>query len=630
MQQEKEMTPNIVVSMPSQLFTLARKFQAASNGKIYIGKIDTDPTIPENQIQVYLENEDGSTIPVAQPLIINQAGYPVYNGQIAKFVTVEGHSMAVYDSCGAQQFYYPNVLKYDPDQFEQRFRSELKSIDGAGMIGTESGGTVQESIDNINRNYVSNVIQPHAFVGGGNKLIIKTGIANTPLMVVTERAYGGMGYEGSAYVGMGLTNAVADSDSENYGGESIFRLGETWSIESAYTGKFKLYGKSDGVKITEHSESVMERFIGIKNYLKSDRIISHSSDGDVNFSKRKTWELPKNESVTFSCMRKCTVRLGVSNFSSESCTIETKSLNYASSTWKKYKDVSLIKSDGGISYADITVSHDYESEPFLLRVTNTTSGSEYGRVVYVIGVNILKMEDVDVSDNYDYDSVIVIKNGPIVELRADNHMYIFGSGANEFAAKDSSGKWFGTYHGGHSSLLQRLVVYNGTHNIDKNTDAVPAYILTNECSIKSNSMLTAGGSSYTFDATYKFGKGSCSSEYSVNLRSGLGADCITQFTHMCCSSRALSNIRHPERVDLTTRSGNVQLGNVGMITQCQFSSGGRTIDSSFTIVNSDKNSLSGAYIATYSEGYYKQYYGPLFDSSGKLVVGTFITSKTFS
>ncbi|EOG1409935.1 phage head-binding domain-containing protein [Proteus mirabilis] len=112
-----DIIPNVVVSMPSQIFTLARKFQAASNGRIFIGKIDTDPTLPENQIQVYLENEDGSHIPVSQPLIINQAGFPVYNGQIAKFVTVEGHSMAVYDSYGAQHHYYPNVLKYDPDQF---------------------------------------------------------------------------------------------------------------------------------------------------------------------------------------------------------------------------------------------------------------------------------------------------------------------------------------------------------------------------------------------------------------------------------------------------------------------------------------------------------------------------------
>jgi hypothetical protein len=112
-----DIIPNIVVSQPSQLFTLARSFKANANGKIYIGKINTDPVNPENQIQVYVENEDGSHVPVSQPIIINAAGYPVYNGQIAKFVTVQNHSMAVYDAYGAQQFYYPNILKYDPDQF---------------------------------------------------------------------------------------------------------------------------------------------------------------------------------------------------------------------------------------------------------------------------------------------------------------------------------------------------------------------------------------------------------------------------------------------------------------------------------------------------------------------------------
>lgn len=76
--------------------------------------------------QVYLQNEDGTIVPVLQPLIINQAGYPVYNGQIAKFVTVKGHSMAVYDSYSAQQFYYPNVLKYDPDQFRLELESSFE------------------------------------------------------------------------------------------------------------------------------------------------------------------------------------------------------------------------------------------------------------------------------------------------------------------------------------------------------------------------------------------------------------------------------------------------------------------------------------------------------------------------
>ena len=122
-----DITANVVVSMPSQLFTMARSFKAVANGKIYIGKIDTDPVNPENQIQVYVENEDGSHVPVSQPIIINAAGYPVYNGQIAKFVTVQGHSMAVYDAYGSQQFYFQNVLKYDPDQL----RKQLEDPDGA-------------------------------------------------------------------------------------------------------------------------------------------------------------------------------------------------------------------------------------------------------------------------------------------------------------------------------------------------------------------------------------------------------------------------------------------------------------------------------------------------------------------
>ncbi|MBU9829887.1 right-handed parallel beta-helix repeat-containing protein [Rahnella sp. FC061912-K] len=118
-----DIIPNVVVSMPSQLFTLARSFKAAANGKIYIGKIDTDPTIPTNRIQVYLENEDGSHVPVNQPILINAGGYPVYLGQVSKFVTIEGHSMAIYDFIGVQQFYFPNILKYDPDQFQQRLSS---------------------------------------------------------------------------------------------------------------------------------------------------------------------------------------------------------------------------------------------------------------------------------------------------------------------------------------------------------------------------------------------------------------------------------------------------------------------------------------------------------------------------
>lgn len=44
-----------------------------------------------------------------------------------------------------QQFYFPNILKYDPDQLRQY----LAGIGGAELIGTADGDTVQKHIDDI-------------------------------------------------------------------------------------------------------------------------------------------------------------------------------------------------------------------------------------------------------------------------------------------------------------------------------------------------------------------------------------------------------------------------------------------------------------------------------------------------
>lgn len=190
-----DITANVVVSMPSQLFTMARSFKAVANGKIYIGQVDTDPVNPENQIQVYVENEDGSHVPVSQPIIINAAGYPVYNGQIAKFVTVQNHSMAVYDAYGAQQFYYPDLLKYSPDQL----RAELSGPDGASLVGY-GDETVKDALDTLR----SDLAADDGFRHIGNFLNLEALRDSMPLVAgeivyvasaasatATEKHYGG-------------------------------------------------------------------------------------------------------------------------------------------------------------------------------------------------------------------------------------------------------------------------------------------------------------------------------------------------------------------------------------------------------------------------------------------------------
>ncbi|MBS0857226.1 MULTISPECIES: phage tailspike protein [unclassified Tatumella] len=142
---------NIMVSNPVTPFTMSRSFKACSNGKIFIGIPDTDPTLPQNQIPVYVESESGTTVQVSQPIIINSAGYPVYNGQISKFVTTQNYSMAVYDSYMVQQFYWPDLSKINPEIILSGIRSPF----GASYIGEVDS---YESLKKLTPEYEGQVV----------------------------------------------------------------------------------------------------------------------------------------------------------------------------------------------------------------------------------------------------------------------------------------------------------------------------------------------------------------------------------------------------------------------------------------------------------------------------------------
>ncbi|HCM3118739.1 TPA: hypothetical protein N3F57_002405 [Salmonella enterica subsp. enterica serovar Luke] len=170
-----DITANVVVSNPRPIFTDSRTFRAVANGRIYIGKIDTDPVNPENQIPVYIENEDGTHVQIAQPLVINSAGKIVYNGQLVKIVTVQGHSMAIYDAYGSQVDSISNVLKYDPDQLELR----LMNQDGYKYIGRCKTIDNLRAIEPTVENQLINVIEHSDGVGIGGGFFEYDSIDNT-------------------------------------------------------------------------------------------------------------------------------------------------------------------------------------------------------------------------------------------------------------------------------------------------------------------------------------------------------------------------------------------------------------------------------------------------------------------
>ncbi|EFB5199864.1 hypothetical protein FNO56_02820 [Escherichia coli] len=127
-----DITDSLVVANALQLFTASRSFKALADGKIYVGEPDTDPTIPSNQKTVYLHNEDGTVVPIPQPVMINMGGHAVYNGQLILKLSTEGnYSMAIYNAYGSQEYYFDNMSHYDPDVL----LSMLSGHDGSGIIG---------------------------------------------------------------------------------------------------------------------------------------------------------------------------------------------------------------------------------------------------------------------------------------------------------------------------------------------------------------------------------------------------------------------------------------------------------------------------------------------------------------
>ncbi|MGP2851305.1 phage tailspike protein [Serratia bockelmannii] len=133
----------VVISMPTAAFSEARAFRGISNGQIFVGRPGTDPTIIENQVQVYVAGPTGDT-PVSQPILTNSGGYPVYNGQVSKFTTNSNYSMAVLDADGAQQFYFSDLIEANSSQI----LGLLASPDGSDFIGTKDG-TLTKTITRI-------------------------------------------------------------------------------------------------------------------------------------------------------------------------------------------------------------------------------------------------------------------------------------------------------------------------------------------------------------------------------------------------------------------------------------------------------------------------------------------------
>lgn len=268
---------NYLVSMPSTPFSAPRAFKSVANGKIYIGNPDTDPVNPANQIPVYIVNEDGSEVQVSQPIIINAGGFPVYNGQIMKFITKQNFSMAVYDAYGAQQFYWPNIANLDPNSaYNEAVSFILRKLIGTSPAGDSfvmhsDGKTVEQHINILNRR--TSFVMPEDFTGTDTQQLLSainyaktSGIGRVELIAgKTYTLTGTSGLEiDLGYFSFGCMFGCATIDATNFTGDAA-----VWVHSSApYLDGNRIHSnklKGIEVKGTIHRTGQAGIIIGNKN-----------------------------------------------------------------------------------------------------------------------------------------------------------------------------------------------------------------------------------------------------------------------------------------------------------------------------------------------------------------------------
>ena len=115
-----------------------------ANGNLYIGEVDTDPTIPANQIQVSAIQESGISVEIDQPISLSPGGVPLYEGSpVTLTVEEEAYALTVLDNLDQQIYYVPNSVDiifpttfsddafviYDNNDNTKKIKFEAENID---------------------------------------------------------------------------------------------------------------------------------------------------------------------------------------------------------------------------------------------------------------------------------------------------------------------------------------------------------------------------------------------------------------------------------------------------------------------------------------------------------------------
>lgn len=511
-----------------------------------------------------------------------------------------------------------------------------KKIESVPRATTETLGTVREaksindSLGVVNGNLVAN----NLIIGSSlssptvndleTKLVVKTtGVHNMTAMVITRRARG-MG----GYVGMGFDNNATPPDGGNIGGASPYRPTAVLNIPKCIVGRFTPYRKSDGVVPSQLGVDSIQRFFGTEFIINRYQTVS-LNEKDVGLTAKDVYVLKGDGSSIIYAFtgtaRNRTIRLGLSPSSSTSVKLSLTRTDYAEGNWEELKTISCRASSSG--YIDIDLPFSSYNSFIKVEVTERNPPESPLPVpfCYVIGCDIKDLKDADpllpIDDVY--------WSTGNVDFNNNNAKYINGGGANEFAARlTSTGKWMGTFHGGHSDFTQRLQTTKGRYNIDTNLNALPMAHLTSHAHIMSLSTIDAeGAAKYKYTANTSFFTGGSTTSYCVEQVSGSPQKFTRLMSNMCCTSPTFTWTMYP--INLKDIPKNSET-NVGATEVVHLYNAPQTMNlvNTFTRVPFGANVRNGVYI--WSNNTYTKVYTPLIlDKVTEWTGGAFITTKEY-
>ncbi|MBJ9837907.1 head-binding protein [Citrobacter portucalensis] len=490
-------------------------------------------------------------------------------------------------------------------------RHDLSTTTGSELVNTPAGTveerltTLSEKDKDIESNLVTNIIPCSTpTVGMGVKAIVKIS-SDDDFYIISKKANGKSGFIASR-----VTNEASPSDAGNYGGQSPFRPGSVDNIRDAVVAKLAPYAKGTGVILSSFNPSQIATLFGFSATGAS--INANTAAGDYTLYSPQVYQVPNGTDITYQLsVQKAKIRFAGSNNSSATINI---SISRDGTNWLQTKTLTTQLPPAGQSPLPMEVDVDGLPGTWYLKIANAHTAP-----CYVVGLNILSIGGDVVLD---YDNIMATL---LPDFASGPAYYFGGSGATEFAAKEkSTGKLFGTFHGGHGDFLQRLRTENSSYNLD--SGSAPVLLLTHSAVLHSSSVLTIGSSSYRYVASTIFGDGTHTTRFSLKLNAGTPIICERIYTHMATSCRNFDWIHLPLLVNKTD-DGDVALGQTGFIHQFR-SDDTATINCSFSQVNIQDNSL-GAYVS-FQPNYNKQYYGTAFSSGGHpLSDGMYTTCKEF-